>query len=317
MSLLLKGIFMKALFVIFSLTGGFFFGALIGSATVYKAAGLAGGATVFIYGIAGIIIALILTLVFFNKMKPVLLKRITIILIILNIIYISWIIVRIQASLPEQEPQQKPPLEQTEPVITPVMFLLPQKNEQTEMGLGMAKPDFYNKRVLYFYSPNLEKSVLEHTPADSIVFTQTEHHHYDISYAPPWFYPEHLKMDYEILYMKVLTFSREWIEVEVNRETGLSSWISASDVEVLFWPEFLLTVFSIENLDPHENLLRIKPLSHASEFHIKEYEFLSPVMIKDSWIKVNLMDDDFNKVGEAWLQWHSDRKLLIDYSLLL
>lgn len=189
---------------------------------------------------------------------------------------------------------------------------------QTEMGLGMAKPDFFNKKVLYFYSvTNPEKSVSEYLPVDSLVFSQADHHQYDIRYAPPWFYPVHLKMDYEILYLKIITYGRDWIEVEVNRQTGLTTWISSSEAEVLFWPEFLLTVFSVDNLDPENNLLREKPLLNASPFLGIEFSFLSPVMVKESWLKVNLLDNDFNKVGEAWLQWHSYGKLLVSYSLLL
>ena len=117
------------------------------------------------------------------------------------------------------------------------------------MGLGMVKPDFYNKKVLYFYGiPNFEKPVSDHTPTDSLVFTQTEHHQFDISYAPPWFYPEHQKLDYDILYFKLLAMNRDWVHVELNKQTGQSAWMSRSDVSVLLWPEFLLNVFSIENL---------------------------------------------------------------------
>lgn len=308
---------MKALFIIFTLTGSFFSGALIAGITLPKQTGLEGGAIVLFYGLIGAIIGIALTVIFINKIKPVFLKKITIGLIIFNFFFIAWIIFRITSNLSEPEPQQNSPQQNPQPVVEPAMFLPDQKADQTEIGLGMAKPDFYSNRVLYFYTPNLEKSVLEHTPSDSIVFVQTEHHQFDISYAPPWFYPEHLKLDYDIFYLKILTLSKEWIEVEVNKQTGLSSWISVSDVEILLWPEFLLTVFSIENLYPEKNILRVKPLLHASAYLVKNYSFIIPVMIKDSWIKVNLVGDDFNKTGEAWLQWYSDGKLLINYNLLL
>lgn len=307
---------MKALFLFFSLTGGFFSGALVAGLTLPKQTGLEGGAVVFGYGVIGAIIGITLAVIFMNRINPALLKKITVVLIIFNLFFIAWIIFRIVSNLPEPERQQNPPQQKTEPIIEPAMLYLPQNDEQTEMGLGFAKPDFYSKGMLYFYSPNLEKSVLEHTPSDSIVFVQTEHHQYDISYAPPWFYPEHLKLDYDILYLKILTLGKEWIEVEVNKQTRLSAWISASDVEVLFWPEFLLTVFSIEILNGESNILRVKPLLHASAYLQKNYSFLQPVMIRDSWIKVNLLDEDFNKAGEAWLQWYADGKILINYSLL-
>ena len=120
---------MKALFIIFSVISGFFLGALIGSAMVPKNAGLAGGATVFVYGIIGVIIGLTLALVFMNKNKPVLLKKITITFILLNIIYIVWIIYLIQATAPKEEPQRKPLPEKTEPVTAPATFFYLQDNE--------------------------------------------------------------------------------------------------------------------------------------------------------------------------------------------
>jgi len=307
---------MKALFVIFSLTGGFFSGALVAGLTLPKQTGLEGGAVVLVYGVIGVIIGIALSLIFMNKIKPALLKKITIGLIIFNFFFIAWIVFKVISALPETEQQQNPPHQKTQPIVEPAMFLLPQNYEKTEVGLGMAKHDFYDKRVLYFYSPNLEKSVLEHTPSDSIVFVQTEHHQFDISYAPPWFYPEHLKLDYDIFYMKILTLGKGWIEVEVNKQTGLSSWISASDVEIILWPEFLLTVFLLENPYPEKNILHVKPLLNASPYLLKNYSFLQPVMIKDSWVKVNLLDNDFNKTGEAWLRWYADGRLLISYSLL-
>lgn len=140
---------MKALFVIFSLTNGFFLGALVGGLTLPKQTGMEGGAVIFIYGIIGAIIGITLSLIFMNKFKPALLKKITIIIILFNVIYIIWIIVRVLSDFPEPERQQNPPQQKTEPVIEPAMFLLPQNNEQTEAGLGVAKTDFYDRRVWF------------------------------------------------------------------------------------------------------------------------------------------------------------------------
>ena len=43
---------------------------------------------------------------------------------------------------------------------------------------------------------------------------------YEISYAPPWFVPAHLKMDYEILYLRALTPANDFTEVMVNETNG-------------------------------------------------------------------------------------------------
>lgn len=312
---------MRIIFILISSLTGFFIGSFLGSAALPKGIGLAGGATVLMYGFIGLIIVLLIALFLIKKIEQQLLKKITIILILLNLLPIGWIIFR-TFSQAEQTPNDIKPKKLTPTEIRGSLISLDlinsiKKTNNTEVGLGMVKPDFYNKKVLYFYAtPNLEKSANDHSPTDSLVFTQTEHHQFEISYAPPWFYPQHLKMDYEILYLKLLSMNRDWAEIEINKQSGQSAWVSKSDVSVLLWPEFLLNVFSIEILDPKNNLLRIKPLQHASEVRSVEYEFLVPILIRDSWVKIKLVDKNFNDVGEAWLRWRSDGKILISYSLL-
>lgn len=113
---------MKALFIIFSLTGGFFFGALVAGLTLPKQTGLEGGAVVFGYGVIGAIIVITLAVIFMKRIKPVLLKKITVGLIILNFFFIAWIIFRVVSILPEPEQQQNPPQQKTEPIIEPAML---------------------------------------------------------------------------------------------------------------------------------------------------------------------------------------------------
>ncbi|HRQ55652.1 MAG TPA: hypothetical protein PL018_15450 [Ignavibacteriaceae bacterium] len=310
---------MKTLFVLVCSLSGFFFGSFLGSATLPKGSGLAGPATVLFYGLIGALITALLSIFLVRKIERKLIIKITIILALLNLIPIGWVVYRfvtVTSQTQKEEPKKLTPTQIRGSLIS--LFLSSSKiYGETEMGLGMVKPDFYNRKVIYFYGfPNLEKPVSDHKPTDSLVFMQTEHNQIDISYAPPWFYPEHQKLDYDILYFKLLTMNRDWVQVELNKKTGQSAWMSRNDVSVLLWQEFLLNVFSIENLDPKSNLLRIKPLLHASEVMIKEYEIMAPVMIKDSWLKVNLFDKDFNIVGEAWLQWQYNGRLLITYSLL-
>jgi len=138
---------MKALFVIFSLPAGFFLGALSAGLTLPKQTGMEGGAVIFIYAIIGAIIGITLSLIFMNKFKPALLKKITIITILFSILFIIWIIIRVLSDFPGQERPQNPPQQKTEPIIEPAMFLLFQNNGQTELGLGLAKTDFYDRRV--------------------------------------------------------------------------------------------------------------------------------------------------------------------------
>jgi len=117
---------MKALFVIFSLTGGFFSGALVAGLTLPKQTAMEGGAVIFIYGIIGAIIGITIPLIFMNRIKPALLKKLTIIIILFNVLYFIWIIMQVLSDFPGQERPQNPPRPKTEPIIEPSMFLLPQ-----------------------------------------------------------------------------------------------------------------------------------------------------------------------------------------------
>jgi len=311
---------MKLIFVIISSLTGFFIGAFAVSFSIPKTGGLAGSASVLFYGLLGFILALAIAIFIMKKIERKLLIKIIIVLSLLNLVPIGWVIYKIttDSSVNKQEEKLKlKPTEITSSLISLVLNHINKNAEETELGLGMATPDFYNNKVFYFYStPNFEKAVNEHAPVDSIVFEQTEHHNINISYAPPWFFPEHLKLDYDILYLKILAFNRDWLHVELNRETGYSAWLPRNNVTIKLWPEFLLNVFSIEILDSEENPLRIKPLKHASKIMIEKYEILTPVMIKANWLLVDLLNNDFNKVGEGWIEWQRDGKFIISYSLL-
>ena len=196
----------------------------------------------------------------------------------------------------------KPPLE------------TPPEEDKIPIGLGMFAPNFYENAMVSFYGdPNLDKGVMEHMPWDSLTFHRTETG-VTISYAPPWFVPEHMKMDYETLYLRVLTIHGDFIQVVVNKLTGRTAWMSRYDGNLQFWPGFLLSMNSVEQLDPDSNPVKIKPLDHASESTIP-YEFLRPVGIRHSWIEVKLLDKDFKEKGSGWIKWQEDEELLITWSL--
>lgn len=76
---------------------------------------------------------------------------------------------------------------------------------------------------------------------------------------PTYFVPEYLKLDYDIIYLKALTFGLGWIEVEVNKTSELSVWISSSSVAFIGWPEFLLKANSLYIIDEERNSLNSKP----------------------------------------------------------
>ncbi|MEM1259364.1 MAG: hypothetical protein AAGH81_12595, partial [Bacteroidota bacterium] len=168
---------------------------------------------------------------------------------------------------------------------------------------------------MYFYeSPNIEKSLREHLPKDSIVFKRNETG-FHITSAPPWLVPEHLKLDYDLIYFKVLSIGEEFVRVEGNKTKGHPTYVNRWNGDLIFWPDFLLKVNSIEFLGKNESIIRIKPLENAAMVTI-DFDFMKPILINESWAKVVLLDSDQTKKGEGWIQWKKDGQLLISYSLL-
>ncbi len=190
------------------------------------------------------------------------------------------------------------------------------ENKDTPMGLGFFKPNFYENPVLYFYgNPNLEKSLQEHLPADSVVFKRLEHGGFDITYAPPWLVPDHLKLDYDMLYFRVQSIGRDFIEITSNKLTQRIAYVSRSAGKVIYWPDFLLSINTVEFIEGKQQVIRYKPFHHAGEVNT-EFQFMNPIFIKNNWMLVLLVDDNYRTVGKGWIQWKKDGKLLITYSLL-
>ena len=186
----------------------------------------------------------------------------------------------------------------------------------TALGIGFFMPDIFEASSLWFYGViNWDKPVNDHAPQDSITFRRTQYGGFEISYAPPYFYPEHLKLDYDILYLKTLSAGRDFIEVEVNRITGQTAYVDRYKGTLKYWPEFLLGVHSVELKEAGSQAVKIKPLDHASEV-ISAFYFMRPQLIKDEWMKVDLLDQSFIKVNEGWIKWKENNTLLINYSLL-
>ncbi|MBI1193388.1 MAG: hypothetical protein GC205_09455 [Bacteroidetes bacterium] len=188
-------------------------------------------------------------------------------------------------------------------------------NTDSSLGIGMAAPRFFDFPVMGFYTgPYPEKSIQELSPFDSLVFKRTEWG-CEISYAPPWFFPAHAKLDYDMLYLKVLSISNDMVLVETNKLTGQSSWLARDQVQVFFWPEFLLRTHSVEAKNNRKADLRIKGLDHASAVNTT-YTMLHPVQVQEYWMQVQLLNADLQILDYAWLKWRDAAGLLIDYSLL-
>ncbi|MEM7550295.1 MAG: hypothetical protein AAF363_11495 [Bacteroidota bacterium] len=283
------------LMFIFLIATGIISGGYISSLFIEEGSGFTGGAIIFwgiLFGsLAGLLIAILIK----AKANPKKIVKLNITLAIALLIFFFFFIRHAKSN---------------EPGSSDIFFV---QNLQKNVGIGLATPNFYEKRVIYFYNPNLQKSVGAHSPIDSLTFKRTELGT-EISYAPPWFFPLHMKMDYDILKLKVVSMTSDWIQVEVNKATGRTVWMDRFDVSLSSWETFLLEVHSVEFLDASQEI-KVKPLDHSSKVTI-EGAFMRPIEVKSEWLKVELLDSEYKAVGEGWIKWRKGSQLLISYDLL-
>jgi len=177
----------------------------------------------------------------------------------------------------------------------------------SKTGLGIFKPAI--SQSIYFFTDNTSEQVL-----DSITFKKNEFGSYEISTAPPWLVPEHMKLDYDILMFKLISLDKNYVKLEVNKETAMQSYVKKDAGQVMFWPEFLLSVHSVELKDKDQKL-HVKPQDNAASLKV-DYEILQPVKVEREWLNVKLLDDVFQEKGQAWIKWRDNSGLLINYHLL-
>ena len=281
--------------------------------------GLAGGAVVFMYGVYSAVLFLIVAVIFcyYADIKRIrFANRIMAVLLAAALVMVTLRYYSMKGNAPDaiNSPDDNA---RTIPVIAKTEFQQSFEDTDSPMGLGFFKPDFFKNPALYFYGePDFEKSVQKHSPEDSLVFKNLQQYsNYELVYAPPWLLPEQLKLDYDIFYLKVLSLSGDFAEVELNKQTQKTGYIKRDAGEIIYWPDFLLKVFSVEFPPDEIQKIRFKPDDASSEVSV-QFEFMKPLEVKDDWIRVALTDDDFNTVGKGWIRWRRDRKLLIMYSLL-
>lgn len=291
---------------------------------------LAGGAIVFGYGVIGAFMGLclsIFTAIKANRQVIIKINGLLTLIIVASFTYFYFNYQKRQREKLENEPpkrEQPTTLKPTAPAanaqqIEPLAMLTNTEVEtQTEtiMGLGMFTPNFYENKTLYFYGNlTLEKSVQEHMPIDSITFKQREYGGFDIATAPPWLVPDHFKLDYDMLYFKVKSISRDFIEVVVNATNNQTSFVDAYAGKMQYWPEFLLGIHSVEFPEPSKHKIYVKPLDYAGTV-TTTYSFIRPIKIQNEWMYVELQDYGFKEVAKGWIRWQKDGKLLINYNLL-
>ncbi len=286
-----------------------------------KNQGLAGGAIVVGYGVISAVIGLIIALFVSYKASRKFIFSLNVILALCIVGFYAYFHIRFLETQKDKEQENQEiqqPKQPTAPATAPMAILVSNDAEfqaQPSFGLGMFSPNISELKPLYFYGNlNLEKSIMEHVPTDSITFKQTEYSGFDIATAPPYLVPEHLKLDYDILYFKAISVTDDFIEIEVNKLNNQTAFVSKYSGVLKYWPEFLLSINSVELLDPTTQAIYVKPLDHAGTLN-HSYSFMRPLKIKQDWMYVLLLHNDLKPVGKGWIKWHEDGKLLITYSL--
>ena len=316
-----KSLLLYVLTILVFLIGGSIVAALTGAG---KNQGLAGGAIVLFYGVISAFIALIISLFIAYKANDKTIVAINKTLGVICLIIVSYIVYKqITVDDKKENPvKEVKPHKPTAPAailfktISYEEYELPQQNSESPMGMGFFKPNFYEHPVLYFYGNlNLEKPVNDHPSYDSITFKRNEYDQFEIATAPPWLVPQHLKLDYGILYFKVQSVSRDFIEITVNAKSNRTTYVDRNAGKILYWPEFLLGIHSVEFIPGMEQTVRVKPLDFAGEV-ITPFQFMRPMVIQGNWMLVELKDGNFKKIGEGWIRWRNNEQLLIKYSLL-
>jgi len=290
-----------------------------------KNQGLAGGAIVVGYALIAAFIGFLISLFVAFKTNRKIIFRLNIILALCIASFYTYYHIKYLERKKAKE-LEKENFEQPNKTISPktdgeMAMLFESKKTVSEvtnevLGLGMYTPNFYENKALYFYD-NLTpgKSVQEHIPADSITFMQRENGGFDIATAPPWLVPDHLKLDYDILYFKVKSVSHDFLEVVVNTISNQTAFVDRYTGKLQYWPEFLLVVHSVEFPEPSKHKIYVKPLDYAGTVETP-YSFMRPIKIESEWMYVELQNDEFTAIGKGWIKWLKNGKLLIRYSLL-
>lgn len=275
--------------------------------------GLAGGAIVLEYGVIfGLVSLFIAPFIVYNfrRRNIIILNKIMVLILVLALGIIFYRIFNSTNNTAFKNSNQSIILHSS--VISKPALPLLQQNTP-DMGLGMFAPSLSLERPLFFYgNPNLAKSIIEHTPYDSITFKRTEYGQFDIATAPPWLQPHHIKLDYDVMYFKVIGITQDFLEVIVNTTNQQTAYVDRRAGQLLYWPDFFNSMHSVEFINDQKVFAR--PFDYAGTVSTG-FSFMRPVRIKQDWMEVILIDNAFEPVGKGWIKWHDHEKLLISYNL--
>jgi Ca2+/Na+ antiporter len=293
-----------------------------------KHQGLAGGAIVLGYGVlfGGIGFVASFFIAYFLELKIIKIINWILLLLLITLWSIKFFQFQQRDKIQEEKSKQLEQKSNRTPTAVPNAiraFRIKKKKRTLELeimkdetGMGFFSPNFYENPTLYFYGNlNLEKSLMDHSPYDSIIFKRNQYNQFEIATAPPWLAPDHLKLDYDMLYFKIISVTEEFLEVQVNNQNGQTSWVDKSAGKIKLWPDFLLGVHSVEFKLDIQGKVRSRDFESAGEVNTP-YDFMKPIRVKMDWMEVLLIDSNYEKVGKGWIRWKKDGQLRVLYNLL-
>jgi hypothetical protein len=127
--------------------------------------------------------------------------------------------------------------------------------------------------------------------------------------------PEHLKMDYEIFHLRVITLTPSWVQVIGNSTTGETRWLDRSAIRFTAWPEFLVGTSSVVAFGPEATPIRARPLDDAPILTTAPGS-LPPLAVKGDWLKVAIHHLADRIQPEGWIRWRRGDRLLVYYEPL-
>lgn len=308
---------------------GFFMGAWLGAAMSSPGDGLAAGAVVFFAGLGGVLVFTVGSILLVKRLARGSVVKALWIAGPLALLLLGWFIVRAAGHVSEQQEQwqeEQERLRRMKPSATPTLFYFASWTGHSSatadigmtaapMGLGMLAPTMVAGSWPIYAAPDLFDPLHWPPVVDSLWFAPGAYH-MEIAYAPPWFVPAHMKLDYDLLLLRVITLSGNWAEVVLNETDGRTAWVQRSQGIVRLWPEFLLSATAVEIIDPATNPIRVKPLDHASPLADGANALLSPLAVQGDWLLVRTHELADRIQPTGWIRWCKDGVLLVEYSLL-
>ncbi|MBK9147724.1 MAG: hypothetical protein IPM12_07895 [Flavobacteriales bacterium] len=308
---------------------GFFLGGFLGRFLAEPADGLAGAATVALAGVVMSALLAVLAGLLCAKRPRRDAVRALVIMGPLAMLLIAWTAFRILAVArgpiePWQEEQERPQrMRPTDPAATlrfaswkgAVIAAASSVSRDVDMGLGMFSPTIAVGAWPMYAAPDLLDPMHGPTVTDSLIFAQGPYRA-DIASGPPWFLPAHKKLDYDLLLLRAITLSSDWVEVVVNETDGRTAWVARSQGILRLWPEFIISATAVETLDPAMNPIRVKPLETAAVLADGADALLAPVAVQGDWLQVRTHDLADRIAPTGWIRWRKDGRLLVGYSLL-